>query len=141
MRLKGLREQRGMSQRELAAELGVSAGAIGNYESGQRRPDYETLRRIAELFRTSVDYLLGSTDDPRPVDEIVAERARRAGIRPPKPGTKAYELLATVDELYMSGPLDEEWAAFVLEFIRRTRPRGEGSGQSGTMGGRSGQHD
>ena len=60
-RIKEKRESIGMTQEELAAELGVSKGAIGNYESGKREPDYETLLKLGEYFNCSIDYLLGSS--------------------------------------------------------------------------------
>lgn len=58
-RLKKLREKNGISQAELAKILGLSQGAVGNWESGKREPNFETSRRLADLFRVSVDFLLG----------------------------------------------------------------------------------
>ena len=48
-----------MSQREFAKAFGVSQSAIGNWESGAREPNFDTIQRIAEFFNVSVDYLLG----------------------------------------------------------------------------------
>ena len=64
-RLKGLREESNLLQKELADKVNVSAGAIGMYENNKRNPDYETLNKLADCFEVSVDYLLGRTDDPR----------------------------------------------------------------------------
>ncbi len=58
-RLKKLREKNGISQAELARKLGLSQGAVGNWESGKREPNFETSRRIADYFCVSVDFLLG----------------------------------------------------------------------------------
>lgn len=58
-RLKSLREEHGLSQIQLAKALGMSNGAIGNYESGQRKPRYEDLENIADYFNVELDYLLG----------------------------------------------------------------------------------
>jgi transcriptional regulator with XRE-family HTH domain len=58
-RLKELREQQGMSQRELAKLLQLSPSTIAMYELGQRSPDKETIIKIADLFSVTVDYLLG----------------------------------------------------------------------------------
>ncbi|MGG3773061.1 helix-turn-helix domain-containing protein [Heyndrickxia faecalis] len=61
-RLSALRKQKGLSQYELADRLGYSRGQIANYEQGKREPDYETLRKIADFFDVTTDYLLGRTD-------------------------------------------------------------------------------
>jgi transcriptional regulator with XRE-family HTH domain len=59
-RLKGLREERGITQEALALELGFSGkSAIANYESGLRNPDYDTLIKITKYFGVTTDYLLG----------------------------------------------------------------------------------
>ena len=58
IRLKELRENSNMSQREFAKAFGVSQSAIGNWESGAREPNFDTIQRIAEFFNVSVDYLL-----------------------------------------------------------------------------------
>lgn len=59
-----LRKKRGLSQYQLAKELGFSRGKLANYEQGSRQPDYETLSLIASYFNVSVDYLLGN-ETPR----------------------------------------------------------------------------
>lgn len=66
-RLRSLRKQKGMTQKELAALLGVTDAAIGMWENEKRDPDYETLVRLAQIFNTSVDYLLGHTDNRQPI--------------------------------------------------------------------------
>jgi repressor LexA len=70
-RLKDLREERGMSQAELAKLVGVTRAAVGMYEQGKRSPDYDTLRRFAEVFMVSTDYLLGLPDEAIPVGPTV----------------------------------------------------------------------
>jgi len=62
-RLRQLRENKQMYQKDLAKILGVSAGAIGMYETNKRAPDFETLNKIADYFDVTVDYLLGRTND------------------------------------------------------------------------------
>jgi transcriptional regulator with XRE-family HTH domain len=57
--LISLRKAAGLSQYELARRLNMGRSALGNYEQGDREPDFETVRRIADFFRVSVDYLLG----------------------------------------------------------------------------------
>lgn len=64
MRLKELREQRGISQLKLAMDLGMNQNSISRYETGAREADYATLILFADYFRVSVDYLLERTDNP-----------------------------------------------------------------------------
>lgn len=59
-RLKKARIARAISQAELAKQMKITAGAVGNWESGKRIPDAESLVCIAEFLDTSVDYLLGN---------------------------------------------------------------------------------
>lgn len=64
MRLKELRKRRGISQLQLALELGMNQNSISRYENGEREADYRTLIRLADYFNVSIDYLLERTDNP-----------------------------------------------------------------------------
>tara|TARA_Y100000588_G_C13552112_1_gene626657 strand:+ start:142 stop:450 length:309 start_codon:yes stop_codon:yes gene_type:complete len=61
-RLKQLRKENKMLQKDLADLLKVSSSTIGMYERNQRDPDTSTLRYLADYFNVSVDFLLGRTD-------------------------------------------------------------------------------
>ena len=61
-RLKELREEKGLSIKTLAKELGVSDIAIGRWEKGLRTPNIDTLILVANYFNVSADYLLGLRD-------------------------------------------------------------------------------
>lgn len=67
-RLRELREEKGISQKELGKLFNVAQNTISNWENGTREPDTKTLMKLAEFFECSVDYLVGRTDDPRPPD-------------------------------------------------------------------------
>ena len=58
-KLKELRTARNMSQKQLAERIGIAKSVISFYESGDRFPSYEVLVKIAAIFHTSTDYLLG----------------------------------------------------------------------------------
>lgn len=60
--LKELRESKGLSQRKLGDDLGVSNQTVSFWETSQRECDFDTLIAIADYFSVSVDYLLGRTD-------------------------------------------------------------------------------
>ncbi|PGT60348.1 transcriptional regulator [Bacillus cereus] len=57
-KISELRKNKKLSQYELADRLGFSRGKLANYEQGTREPDYETLKKIADFFDVSTDYLL-----------------------------------------------------------------------------------
>jgi transcriptional regulator with XRE-family HTH domain len=65
-RLRSLREEKNLTQKELAQVLSLSSkSTITNYEQNDREPDYETLIKIAKYFGVSTDYLLGLTDNKK----------------------------------------------------------------------------
>lgn len=87
--LKYLRKEQGLTQTELASKLGVSRSTIGMYENGEREPDFETLGTIAEFFGVDMNFLLGSSADPRLennyyLDDEVAELAQEIYEDPEK---------------------------------------------------------
>lgn len=57
--LKELRLKSGMTQKELAAKLGVTKSVVSYYELAERTPSPEMLLKMANLFHVSTDYLLG----------------------------------------------------------------------------------
>ena len=61
-RFKLLREERKLSQSEIAKNFDLSPSAIGMYEQGRRTPDPLSLKKIADYFGVSTDYLIGATD-------------------------------------------------------------------------------
>ena len=58
-KIKELRIQRKWTQKELAARLGVERSAVAKWESGKTQPQAARLVALAELFRCSVDEILG----------------------------------------------------------------------------------
>lgn len=61
-RIANERKKLGLSQEELAGKVGVSQKSISKYERGARRPSYETLTAMANLFGVTIGYLLGNSD-------------------------------------------------------------------------------
>jgi len=61
--LRQLRKEKGLTQAELARLISIGESTVSFYESGKRQPDYETLIRLANIFRVSVDQLLGRQKD------------------------------------------------------------------------------
>lgn len=65
-RLKDCRKKCGFTQREAAIYCDITETAYQNYELGIREPKLSILARIAVLYKVSLDYLAGLTDDPAP---------------------------------------------------------------------------
>ena len=63
-RLKELRENRRIYQREMAEYLGLSFRGYQDYETGKSEPKLKTLIAIADYYHVSIDYLTGRTDVP-----------------------------------------------------------------------------
>ncbi|NUU75278.1 helix-turn-helix domain-containing protein [Paenibacillus xylanilyticus] len=63
-RIAELREQRSWTQQELAHSIGISRAALSHYEKSRRKPDFEILNMLADMFNVSIDYLVGRTRQP-----------------------------------------------------------------------------
>ena len=66
MRIRDLREDHDLTQRELAAYLHIQQNTYSQYENGQRQIPIEVLIALAKYYQTSVDYLLGLTKEKKP---------------------------------------------------------------------------
>lgn len=61
-KLKSLRQERNISQQTLADIVGVSQQSINQYENHRIEPDIEVLKKMAQFFDTSIDYIVGNTE-------------------------------------------------------------------------------
>lgn len=114
-RLASLRNSRGMTQAELAKALGVSNGAVGNYERGEREPDFDTLQRIAEFFGVDANYLLGYDGSGYYTDPETARVAQEL--------FDDRELRALFDAARGSSPESLRAAADVIRALKRAEGR------------------
>ena len=78
-RIAALRRQAGMSQAELARQLGVSPSAVGMYEQGRREPSADTLVALSEIFGVTTDYLLTGRPIALP-DQKAVTRLMRSSL-------------------------------------------------------------
>lgn len=60
--LKKIRLQKGLSQKDVAEQIGVANSTYSLYESGNREPNVQTIKKIADVLNTSADNLLGIDD-------------------------------------------------------------------------------
>ncbi len=73
-RIRDLREDKDMSQTEIARMLGMSQTGYSKYETGENDVPTDVLIRLAEFHNTSVDYLLGLTDNPKRYDPPLSHK-------------------------------------------------------------------
>lgn len=83
-RLKSERKIKNINQPELAEIMNVSKQTVSNWENGNRIPDANTLKCLADFYDCSVDYLLGRTDERKALvvkyningDDVIIEASK-----------------------------------------------------------------
>ena len=122
-RLHMLRVASGMKQEDIANYLGISRSSYTYYELSRSKPDYDSLIRLASLFRVSVDYLIGKTNFPD-----ASRRIRVEDDTPQKKEVKEMTLGDLTDSerhlLYLFRLLPEDDQ---LDFLHQIRSRHEQS--------------
>jgi len=126
-RLKERREATGLSQGQVAEYEGISTSYLSGLERGYNAPAvWPLLARLARRYRTNTDYLLGLTDDPRPMETAES-------VTVVKEAWVAYEVVSAdvrsqvqkVVDLFLT--LGEEDRRFVMEMLalveQRNQPR------------------
>lgn len=116
-RLKKLRKERGLLQKDIAQILNITTSAYGYYEQDKRDPDTKTLRILADFYNVSVDYLLGRTNIRNPYDDISSISSKEfSDIDELSPESKKelekfIELLKLKDKMEMDKSNDETSSA------------------------------
>ena len=92
-RLRELRQQKGLTQEDLADALGISRSALAMYEAGKRIPRYKAIDTLAAYFGVTADYLRGKSDYPhgillteqqqKEMFEKVKAQGEKAGLKLP----------------------------------------------------------
>ena len=70
LRIKDIREDKDLTQSEVAKMLNISQTNYSKYELGKINIPLETLKKLALIYDTSIDYLLGLTDEKKPYPKI-----------------------------------------------------------------------
>lgn len=68
--LKRLRTKKGLTSEELCSKIGIKGGSYRNYERNDRKPDYDTLVKLADFYGVTTDYLLGRPTAQPPTDAL-----------------------------------------------------------------------
>lgn len=79
-RLRELRKSNNVSQQKLSKYLNFGYTAIANYESGRNQPSLDTVKKIAQYFDVTVDYLIGASDYPKRESDITDKESELLGI-------------------------------------------------------------
>jgi DNA-binding transcriptional regulator LsrR (DeoR family) len=136
LRLKELRAakakrlgRRKIPQREVAADLNISPGAYGSWESGRTKPDVASLPNIADYFEVSVDYLLGHAADVQSSPEHITTKTglvwslrRAAQTENEQKGIEVWRRLAQGESLEtisveLKIPIQPEIQRYLLDVI------------------------
>ena len=105
-RIKELRLEKNLTQRQLADVLKLNQTAVGKYERAELEPNIKTLLQLSAFFNVSVDYLIGNSDDfgniviNSPAAPVLTEEEKRllTAFRKLVPNMRAY-MLANVEML------------------------------------------
>ena len=108
-RLKQLRNEKKINQRELANFLKVAPSTISMYESGQREPNFEVLESLADFFNVDLNYLLGKSDKTtKLMIEDISPKPQ--GIKIPVLGTVAAGILiSAVEDILDYEEIPQSW--------------------------------
>lgn len=66
-RLIQLKVDRNLFQKKIAEDLGISVRSYQRYESGERKPDSDTIIKLCKYFNISANYILGLSNNPEPL--------------------------------------------------------------------------
>lgn len=104
-RIQKLRKQKNLTQQELATVIGISRGSLSMIEIDKREPDNQTLKKFADFFNVSTDYLLGRTDDPSYQTDELSEK-------------ELEEIIKKEGIMFDGIPLDEEDKEDIMEVMK-----------------------
>lgn len=78
--IKTLRKERGLQQKEVALEIDIDQSNYSKIENGKREPSIYVLKKLADLFGVTVDYIIEPTDD-LPKEVIIEDKEAKEQIR------------------------------------------------------------
>ena len=107
-RLKQLRNEKKINQRELANFLKVAPSTISMYESGQREPNFEVLESLADFFNVDLNYLLGKSDKTTKL--MLENEQKPQGLQIPVLGTVAAGIpISAVEDILDYEEIPQSW--------------------------------
>lgn len=116
-RIRELREKRKMSGTKLAEMLGVSPQYLYDLEKGERRLNEKLIKRLAQIFNVSADYLLGNDPSGNRTQPDPSTPSWWYRNTPPTE-VELEEFLKTVNIYFEGAPLDEEDKEDILTYLK-----------------------
>lgn len=104
-KLRVLRKERKLTQKELSDLLGLSINSYSQYELGNTEPKYDNLIKLADFFCVSIDYLVGNstiTENPNTIKKISSEELTAEEIKM----IKKIRLLGPYEQTYIKAQID-----------------------------------
>ncbi len=119
-RIKKARERMGLSQRDLAKVLNIKPTTFNGYETGAHDPKSDVLAEIARACDTTVDFLLGLSDEPQRIKNTPAPAE-------PETGGKLQEIAGIFEQITEEGQEDivkySRYVATKLEYKKYTEAK------------------
>ena len=109
-RLKELRKESELTQKELADKLSISSSAVAMYERGNREPSFEIMEEIADLFNVDMNFLLGKSQERN-----ATQKKSLADVEHQEAVEKAAELFSRLSEE------EQQQALTYIEFLLHKR--------------------
>jgi len=121
-RVKVLRIEKNISQKELAEELGVNSSHLSRFELGKGRMSLPTLQRIAQILDVTVSYLLGEEEKPHHREKNLDEqlRGKISELEKVSPLDLAISCKALTYQWEDLSLADKEYILHLLEWTNRT---------------------
>ena len=120
-RLKEIRKERNLTQKEFAEKLNISQQAISQYENGDREPKLETWQKLADFLDVPVDYLLGISKDSSTltIDDLNQEEQEAYEritdmLSQEYPQTRPEFNWSKIGQLLINSDLTEEQFSYIL---------------------------
>ncbi|WP_422446022.1 helix-turn-helix domain-containing protein [Thermoanaerobacterium sp. DL9XJH110] len=108
-KIRRLREQKGLTQKQLAELIGTTEASLSRYENNLREPKAEIISRLANALGVSADYLLGKSEEDKPWWEKDE----------PPTDIELEEFIKNNSNIKLMGnPLDEKTKDDVIMFLR-----------------------
>ena len=105
-RLQAARKEKGYTQQYVADILGVERSTYAHWERGSAEPPIEHIRRLADLFRVSVDHLMGR--DKKAGEVVALNRGKLPPNLPPEAKEEYERLMEYLEWKYGNGPKPKE---------------------------------
>lgn len=119
-RLTKLRKQKGYEAQYVANLLNVAKSTYSGYENNKSVPNHESLKKIADFYSVSVDYILGRTNDTTPIGHSKKEK---------EVNEKLDDFIKEVEKsdglMFSGSKMDESTKEVLLKMLRTTKDMAE----------------